>query len=110
MIMNMEDFCKKFEQLSVVYEGIKTLQAQNTALTEQNEDLIVYKNTLESMSDGIKIIADENNPFELTFPMLVNANMFYKYEDKVYVAVKDGTVDSITEEYFELWNTEEVDN
>lgn len=68
-----------------------------------------YRNAYEALFDGIKYVADPENPIPLKFPMFVKANMYYTQtvndgiKDVVtrYVCVKEGMVNEINEEYFE---------
>lgn len=88
---------------------LKTMKAQQEQeVSEALAQSDVYKNTYESMFDGLKLIADEEHPFNLVLPMIVKANMFYLYNEKRYVAIADGTA---TEENLDtmltLWDLEE---
>lgn len=112
-IMNAEDFCRSFEALKKVYDDIKMKDKQIKELEsrpipeDRTAEVTAYENTLTSMFDGIKSKANAENPFLLVLPMHVEVNMFYSYEGKVYVAVKSGIVEDVTEEYFESWEVEE---
>lgn len=106
-MLTLEEFCEKFDQMAKVRDGIKQLKEENESLRIQVKDTQAYKNALNEMFDGIKIVADPEHPFICSFPMYVKANMFYQFIDKVYVAVKDGIAEDLTDEFFEEWNTDD---
>ena len=87
--------------LQDILNKIEELKEKQAAYISPEE---AYKNAYESMFDGLKIVSNESNPIPLTFPMAVKANVFYKYDEKVYVCIKDGLVKDISEDYFEPWD------
>lgn len=64
-------------------EQIKEIQS---AEVEQRANINAYN----ACFDGLKFVADANNPFTLAIPMKVKSNMFYAYNGKVYVCTQEG--------------------
>lgn len=69
-------------------------QADRLEAEARAEDLqgTAYKNAYEAMFDGLKYVADPDNPIPLTLPMVVKANLIYIYNEVRYVALEDTLV------------------
>lgn len=88
--------------------AIKKLEKQKRALENEKakqiyiNPYVAYKNAYDVMAADFT--NSKENPMNIKFPMFVKTNLFYKYGDenttKTYVAIKEGLVGEITDEYF----------
>lgn len=58
-------------------------------------------NVYYSMFDGLKLVGDRTNPLHITLPFPIKPNMFYEFDGKLYVGMKDGIATAATfDDYF----------
>lgn len=105
--MNTE--IKNIDRLIEMYKGkIAELERRKAAILAEEksirEEMEAYKNGYHAHFDGMKVIADPNNPYVLTLPMPVERNMFYSYNNALWVAIADGIVnDGNFADMMEAW-------
>jgi len=91
------------QMLTAAEQRVETLKQMLAQAKEEEAKSTAYENAYDAVFDGLKYIADPENPFTLVFPMMVKANMYYAYNDGIkdirYICIKDGmvTTDTISE-------------
>lgn len=67
-----------------------------------------YENGFNAFKDGIKIVTTEEAPIMLSLPQAVLPNVFYSYNNKVYVCLASGICNEENfDEYMESLSLEE---
>ena len=87
------------QRIAEIEAQIEELQKQEPIIvpTELSEEERAKLNALSAIFDGVKYIANTGNPYPVTFPMQVYANMFYTIDGKEYTCFRTGV---ITEENY----------
>lgn len=65
----------------------------NNSRKEVEYTKTAYENGFIAFKDGIKIVTTKEEPITLSLPQAVLPNVFYKYNDKIYVCLTSGICD-----------------
>lgn len=86
--MNLD---KIIEDKELFLNSLKQIRDDmNKAKQEVELTKTAYENGFNAFKDGIKIVTTEEAPITLSLPQAVLPNVFYSYNNKVYVCLASG--------------------